>query len=160
MHELDYSSRSLMQLCKTRHPFCSIPRGYLIASALLLRAAYDSPGVTCLDVRSPHVGVFRRKCAVTQGILRGRSTRSSWCPQSRKAGVPGSHVTDCPAAKCARQAERLRSCVRSQLRSTFTEVVMPSLSGDHVRKTWRYSVSLTSEQSANGGKRSMHAVRR
>ncbi len=42
MHELDYSSRSLMQLCKTRHPFCSIPRGYLIASALLLRAAYDS----------------------------------------------------------------------------------------------------------------------
>jgi len=32
MHELDYSSRSLMQLCKTR---CSIPRGYLIASALL-----------------------------------------------------------------------------------------------------------------------------
>ena len=106
MHELDYSSRSLMQLCKTRHPFCSIPRGYLIASALLLRAAYDSPGVTCLDVRSPHVGVFRRKCAVTQGILRGRSTRSSWCPQSRKAGVPGSHVTDCPAAKCARNKRR------------------------------------------------------
>ena len=35
MHELDYSSRSLMQLCKTRHPLCSIPRGYLIASALL-----------------------------------------------------------------------------------------------------------------------------
>jgi len=35
MHELDYSSRSLMQLCKTRHPLCSILRGYLIASALL-----------------------------------------------------------------------------------------------------------------------------
>ncbi len=29
MHELDYSSRSLS------HPLCSIPRGYLIASALL-----------------------------------------------------------------------------------------------------------------------------
>jgi len=35
MHELDYSSRSLMQLCTTRHPLCSILRGYLIASALL-----------------------------------------------------------------------------------------------------------------------------
>jgi len=37
MHELDYSysSRSLMQLCKTRHPRRSIRRGYLIASALL-----------------------------------------------------------------------------------------------------------------------------
>jgi len=31
MHELDYSSR----LCTTRHPLCSILRGYLIASALL-----------------------------------------------------------------------------------------------------------------------------
>ncbi len=39
MHEL----RSLMQLCTTRHPLWSIPRGYLIAT---LRAAYDSPGVT------------------------------------------------------------------------------------------------------------------
>jgi len=35
MNLVDYSSRSLMQLCKTRHPLCSIPRGYLIASALL-----------------------------------------------------------------------------------------------------------------------------
>jgi len=35
MHELDYSSRSLMQFCKTRHPLCSMPRGYLIACALL-----------------------------------------------------------------------------------------------------------------------------
>jgi len=35
MHELDYSSRSLMQLCTTRHPLWSILRGYLIASALL-----------------------------------------------------------------------------------------------------------------------------
>jgi len=50
MHELDYSSRSLMQLCKTRHPVllhpARVPDSIRTAT---LRAAYDSPGVTDLS---------------------------------------------------------------------------------------------------------------
>ena len=94
MHELDYSSRSLMQLAPL-HP-ARVPDSIRIAT---LRAAYDSPGVTCQDLQvfggigcSPSIGddkdsrgsqpdrmssIVSRSCSLTQGENGGRfSSRS------------------------------------------------------------------------------------
>ncbi len=51
MHELDYSSRSLMQLCTTRHPLLHPARIPDSIRTATLRAAYGSPGVTRKQLR-------------------------------------------------------------------------------------------------------------
>jgi len=78
MHELDYSSRSLMQLCKTRHPVllhpARVPDSIRTAT---LRAAYDSPGVTDLSGilgsarRYLQWGRFHRSGALLHGHMHG-----------------------------------------------------------------------------------------
>ncbi len=49
--QVAYSSRSLMQLCTTRHPYNRVLHPVRVPDSIrtaTLRAAYDSPGVTRL----------------------------------------------------------------------------------------------------------------